>query len=180
VRSGLAEVVKTALIGDAALLDRCERDADALARCDLDALVPAVRASIAEKARVVAEDERETSGARFALNFGHTIGHALEANGAFSKWTHGEAVALGMVAALRVGVARGVTSRAILDRTVALLARLGLPHVLDPAEVTAAMPYVSKDKKRSGSHVSYVLVPSVGAYETQKISVEELASTLRA
>jgi shikimate kinase / 3-dehydroquinate synthase len=120
LHSGFAEVVKTALIGDRTLFERLEKEAE-------PDLVDVVRACIACKARVVSEDERDLSGARAALNFGHTVGHALEAHGGYAEWTHGEAVALGMIAALRIGIARGITPAPILDRTRALLSRLQLP-----------------------------------------------------
>jgi shikimate kinase/3-dehydroquinate synthase len=178
LRSGMAEVVKTALVGDASLLDAVEVNVDAIARGDLDALVPLVRASIAHKAHVVSEDERDVTGARAALNFGHTVGHALEAHGDYSARTHGEAVALGMIAALRVGVALGVTSRALLDRTSRLLAALGLPAELDVPEVEAALPRVLHDKKRVGATVDYVLVPEAGRAVLRRLSLDELRRAL--
>jgi 3-dehydroquinate synthetase len=178
MRSGLAEVLKTALVGDASLLAEVEANVDALVRGDLDALVPIVRASVAHKAHVVSEDERDVTGARAALNFGHTLGHALEAHGGYSTLTHGEAVALGMVAALRIGVARGVTDRALLDRTTRLLAALGLPSALDMRDVEAALPRILHDKKRVGTHVELVLVPEPGRAIRQRMTLDEVRAAL--
>ena len=110
VRGGLAEAVKTALIGDAALYQELVAPGGVERLVDRDhpeALARAIRSSISVKAAVVSRDERE-SGERAHLNLGHTLGHALEAEGGFVRLTHGEAVSLGMVAALRVGVAMGV------------------------------------------------------------------------
>ncbi len=172
--SGLAEVVKTALIGDAALYASLEENAEGLASGDPRLLSNVVRASIAHKAKVVAEDERETSGARAALNFGHTLGHALEAHGGYSALTHGEAVSVGMVYALAIGVALGVTPPAVQRRTIALLDRLGLPRRLDRAEVSAAFPFVAQDKKRAGAAITFVLVDEVGRNCLRKLSLDEL------
>jgi shikimate kinase/3-dehydroquinate synthase len=178
LRSGLAEVVKTALVGDASLLEAIEQNVAAIANGDLDALVPIVRACVAHKAHVVSEDERDVSGARAALNFGHTVGHALEAHGGYSALTHGEAVGLGMIAALRVGVRLGVTQHALLDRTTRLLAALGLPVDLDERDLAAALPLVLHDKKRFGAKIHYVLVPEAGRAESRSLSLDELGAAL--
>ncbi|GAC1537984.1 MAG: hypothetical protein NVS3B10_02400 [Polyangiales bacterium] len=178
LRSGLAEVVKTALIGDAALLEALERDVDRVRRGDPDALVPLVRASIAHKAQVVAEDERDVTGARAALNFGHTLGHALEAQGGYTALTHGEAVSLGTIAALRIGVARGRTPVALLERATRLLGALGLPVALDPAAIAAALPWLSRDKKREGAAIAFVLVPELGRATLERLTVAEITAGL--
>ena len=176
LRSGLAEIVKTALIGDEALLQRLEATSDLAS--DPAALLAVVRASIAYKARVVAEDERDVSGARAALNFGHTVGHALEVHGGYDRWTHGEAVALGMIAALRVGVVRGRTPASLLERATRLLVRCGLPVELDLDELRAALPFVARDKKREGAAVSYVLVPAMGQSERVLLGLDDLQRAL--
>ena len=176
--SGLAEVVKTALIGDADLFDLLEKQASQLTSGDLELLTRVVRASIAHKARVVSEDERDASGARASLNFGHTIGHALESHGGYATLTHGEAVGLGMLAALRVGLARGHGDRSLIDRVTRLLATIGLPHVLDARDVEAALPFVTRDKKREGDRVVFVLVPQIGRSTLEPLSLEELRAIL--
>lgn len=169
LRSGYAEVVKTALIGDRALLDHLEKEPD---------LSTVVRACIACKARVVSEDERDVSGARAALNFGHTVGHALEAHGEYDRWTHGEAVALGMIAALRIGVARKITPPALLDRTRALLERLGLPVDLDSTPLADALPRILTDKKREGAKIALVLLEEVARVRNERLSLEEVTTAL--
>ncbi|MBL8718092.1 MAG: 3-dehydroquinate synthase [Myxococcales bacterium] len=176
LRSGLAEVVKTALVGDRALLDDVERHAEALLAGDKAALTRVVRASVLHKARVVAEDERDQSDARAALNFGHTIGHALEAHHGYARWTHGEAVALGMIAALRVGVGLGVTEKALLVRVRDLLLRLGLPVALDDEPLAEAMPRVMADKKREGDKVAYVLIRSAGEPLVQRLTPTDIST----
>jgi len=177
LRSGLAEVVKTALVGDAELFAVLEENADAIFR-DRALLTQIVRASIAHKARVVSQDERDETGLRATLNFGHTIGHALEAESGYASRTHGEAIALGMISALQIGVARGVTEQTLLDRTIALLARLGLPHDRVPPELPRALPYIARDKKREGAKIGFVLVGQPGVASVVPLTVDEIRAIL--
>jgi shikimate kinase/3-dehydroquinate synthase len=181
VRSGLAEVVKTALIGDSVLYaellakggaERLVEDRDAVA------LGRAIRSSIAVKAAVVGRDERE-GGERAHLNLGHTVGHALEAEGGFERLTHGEAVALGLVAALRVGVALGVTDGELARDVVAILRRLGLPVDLDGEPLHEALRWVSYDKKRQGSTLRMVLVRAPGQVDIVRVAPADLPGLLR-
>jgi shikimate kinase/3-dehydroquinate synthase len=145
---------------------------------DRSVLEPALVRAAAVKAGVVSADERE-SGPRALLNFGHTLGHALEAAGAFERWTHGEAVSLGMVGALRAGRALGVTSEDAVTRVTALLAALGLPVKLSPADIEAALPYLSFDKKRRGRAVRAVFVTEVGQAVIREIPLDDLAQLYR-
>ena len=173
IAAGLAEVVKIALTSDASLLDRVERDAARLARGDRDTLRPVVRAAIEAKARIVRDDERE-SGARALLNLGHTVGHAVEAHGGFSRWLHGEAVALGLVAELRATAKLGWTPPDVCARVVDLLAALGLPFHPDPAELAACWPYVGADKKRAGDAVRLPVVESAGVSHMARVPLRAL------
>lgn len=173
IAAGLAEVVKIALTSDADLFDRVERDAARLARGDRAALRPVVRAAIEAKIRVVRDDERE-SGLRALLNLGHTVGHAVEAHGGFSRWLHGEAVALGLVAELRAAAHLGWTPPALADRVADLLSSLGLPFHVDRAEVLASWPYVAADKKRSGLHVRLPVVETAGVSRLERVRLEVL------
>jgi shikimate kinase/3-dehydroquinate synthase len=133
--------------------------------------------SVAVKASIVSRDERE-SGDRALLNFGHTIGHALEAEGAFTRLLHGEAVSLGMVAALRVGVALGVTDAAIAGRILELLERLGLPTDIDAQPLATALPFVSLDKKRRAGSVRFVLLSALGQPLLRDLSPSSLPELL--
>ncbi len=141
---------------------------------DVGFLEEAVFRAAAVKARIVAIDERE-SGPRALLNFGHTLGHALEAAGGFERWTHGEAVALGIVGALRAGCALGLTPRADADRLVALLGALGLPIDLRRPEIEAALPFLALDKKRRGAAVRAVFLTAIGSAVTHDLPLAELA-----
>lgn len=170
LRSGMSEVIKTALIGDpafVAMLEGGERN-----------FTPLVRASIAHKARVVASDEHDRTGARAALNFGHTIGHALEAHAGFERLTHGEAVSLGMIAALRLGIALGLTPPALLDRARSLLEREGLPVDLSAEPLAEALPRILTDKKREGDEVAFVLLEDVGRPKNVRLGLDRVRAAL--
>jgi shikimate kinase / 3-dehydroquinate synthase len=175
--SGLAEVVKSAALGDAALFEHLEASVDALRSRDPERVLDIAHRSVAVKAAVVARDERE-SGDRALLNLGHTVGHALEAHGGYARLTHGEAVSLGMVAALRIGVALGVTDRALARRVVALLAGLGLPTDLDAQPLAEALPLVALDKKRRGGSVRFVLLDDLGHALLRPIAPADLPGLL--
>jgi shikimate kinase/3-dehydroquinate synthase len=180
LRSGLAEVVKTALIGDAEFYRHLVAPGGAerlgVAR-DPDATAAAIRSSITVKAGVVGRDERE-GGERAHLNLGHTVGHALEAEGGFERLMHGEAVALGLVAALRVGVALGVTDRDLAAEVGRLLARLGLPTDLDSEPLDKALRWVAYDKKRQAGSLRMILVRAPGAVEIARVAAADLPTLL--
>jgi shikimate kinase / 3-dehydroquinate synthase len=177
--AGLAEAVKVALVVDEPLLERLERRAPALARGDRGELAGVVRAAVQAKIRVVRDDERE-SGARALLNLGHTVGHALETHGGYSRWLHGEAVALGLVAELRAMVSLGLAPASLLDRTRRLLSALGLPSEVALADVEACFRYVGADKKRTGDGVRLAVVDEVGKGRVQRVSLSALRGALLA
>ena len=171
--AGLAEVVKIALATDARLLDRLERDAAAIAKGVPEALLPVVREAIDAKIRVVRDDERE-SGPRALLNLGHTVGHAIEAHGGYSRWLHGEAVALGTVAEMRACAAMGFTPPALVERAAALFAALGLPTHVETAELAASWPFVFTDKKRTKDAVKLPVVTAAGKSHVEKVALARL------
>jgi len=151
VRSGLAEVAKAGLVGDPALAEALHRSAGPAVAADPDALAPLVEGAVRVKAAVVGADEHEDAAdgqvGRLALNYGHTLGHALERLAGYRGLRHGEAVALGMVFAARVAEAVGLAGPGLAAGHVELLAALGLPVGgvrLDPDQVLAAM---TTDKK---------------------------------
>jgi len=146
--AGYAEVVKTALIAGGTLWERIGRG-DPVD----DAIVLACART---KLRIVAADERD-AGARQLLNLGHTVGHAIEVVTGYGRYRHGEAVGLGLLAALRLSGADE------LRATVAeLLARAGLPTALDAADPAAVAAATARDKKRTGEHTPFVLVEAPG------------------
>jgi len=154
--AGFAEVVKTALIAGGSLWERVRE----LDRVDAAAVSPLIFDCARVKLDVVAADERE-SGRRAVLNLGHTIGHAIEAATGYGRYRHGEAIAIGLVAAVRLSGA------ATLEGEVrALLERAGLPVALDPdVDVDAVLDAAGRDKKRTGAGIGFVLVSSPGEVE---------------
>jgi 3-dehydroquinate synthase len=175
-RSGLAEVAKYGLTMDEDLLVRLESDPGPVVSRDPAALEEVVGRCVAAKARTVAEDERD-AGARLVLNYGHTLGHALERSEAFAGRTHGEAVALGMVFAARLAEARGAAT-GLTARTVRLLTSLGLAidGAIPPAD--DVLRRLRLDKKYQGG-VRFVLLHDVGRPDVvDDVSDDEIRSVL--
>ena len=177
--SALAEVVKTALIGDPEMFALLEANAESVARRDQDLTAELVRRSVRVKARIVSFDERE-SGLRAVLNLGHTVGHALEAQSGYTALSHGEAVSLGLVAALRLGEALGLTPTDLSQRTLTLLRRLGLPATLVGQPLSQAVELIGHDKKRAGSDVRFVVARALGQVETIPVPLTELRTRVLA
>jgi 3-dehydroquinate synthase len=159
--AGMAEVAKMAMILDADLFARLEQQASTLGAADGDALAPVVARSIELKADLVERDERE-SGDRMLLNYGHTVGHALEAGSGYGTLLHGEAVAVGMQAAALIAQRMDMLDSHDARRQTDLLQALGLPlHWIVPAD--DVLSRLALDKKRSGSQQRWVLAERVGA-----------------
>lgn len=165
--SGLAEVVKYGMILDAGFFQWLEDRADDVLARDPAAVTHVVTRSVELKARVVEADERETSGARAALNYGHTFGHAYEAVAGYGRLLHGEAVSIGMTRAARLAEALGRIPEDIVTRQDRLLRRLGLPTsptVLQPTPGPAELLEVmTRDKKTVGGVPRFVLPDRIGS-----------------
>ena len=162
--AGLAEVVKYGAIGDESFFAWLQFNADALLAHDADVLAEAIAFSCAYKAGVVARDERET-GERALLNFGHTFGHALEAERGYGELLHGEAVAIGMVVAATLSARLGHAPAEDSDRLARLLSRLGLPTTLPPASADALLARMRLDKKNLGGRIRLILWRGIGKAE---------------
>jgi len=184
LRAGYAEVAKYGVLGDAAFFAWCEANAAALLAGDPAAREYAVAHSVAAKARIVAEDERETTGARALLNLGHTFGHALEAETGFSdRLLHGEAVALGMVLAARFSARRGLMAQGEAERVATHLAAAGLPVEIaalglgcDGQKLAAHMLH---DKKMDAGTLPFVLLRGIGAaFLDRSVELAEVAAFL--
>jgi shikimate kinase/3-dehydroquinate synthase len=176
-RSGLSEVVKAACIGDRGLFERLEAEAERVVARDPEIVEEIAFRAVAVKAAIVARDELE-AGDRALLNFGHTVGHALEAEGGFTRLTHGEAVSLGMVAMLRAGQALGATDSGEAERVVRLLARLGLPVDIDAQPLAGALRFVALDKKRRGGTVRAVIMGRIGATRVEPLPLDAFPKLL--
>lgn len=160
--SGLAEVIKTAAIGDSGLMELLESEVMSLLQSQPAAVARVVAACVRFKADVVAADERETTGRRAILNFGHTVGHALETLMP-ERWLHGEAVAIGMMSAVRLSQSRVGLPEESAHRIERLLRAFGLPESVPPeVEPDALGRTIQGDKKRDGEHVNFVVLGELG------------------
>jgi 3-dehydroquinate synthase len=179
-RAGLYEIVKYGMIASRPLFDRIRQQLGALFAREDSTLTPVITECCQIKASIVENDERE-SGPRRALNFGHTIAHALEAATRYRRFRHGEAVAYGMMVATEVAVARGVLTADDQQALAALIRQMGpLPPIADlpPAQVLDA---VARDKKVVAGRLHFVLATSIGSTATATdITIEELARALAA
>jgi 3-dehydroquinate synthase len=174
IRCGLAEVVKYGMIMDGPFFAGLERDAGGILARDPAILKHIIAQSCRLKAHVVAQDEREESGLRAILNFGHTVGHAIETVAGYSgDFHHGEAVAAGMVAECRLAERLGWIGTDVTERLVCLLDRFGLPTSaagLDPEQLLEAM---GRDKKNRRGRIRIVLPRAIGQVETSSDASEE-------
>jgi len=160
--AGWAEVIKHALIMDEELLRLLEDNAEAAQRLDPEVAEQIIGRSVALKAAVVSEDEREETGRRTILNYGHTIGHGLEAAADYAGLLHGEAVAVGMSGAARIAVRLGILPSAVTQRQDALLARFGLPLRAPGIDVQKVLSAMALDKKVKRGAVRWVLLEGIG------------------
>ncbi len=176
-RSGLAEVVKTSFL-DARFHRAMKRLEAPLAARDERATGEALWRSLRVKARVVSADPFERSGGRAALNFGHTAGHALE-TASSHRLQHGEAVAWGLLAALRLSVARAGLASGAADALAERVVRLVRPPRPRPEEVRAVTRLLAADKKADRLGLIAVLLERPGAVRVTRVSRGELASALQ-
>jgi 3-dehydroquinate synthase len=167
-RSGLAEVVKYGVILDADFFAYLEGHVEDLRRRDAAAVGHIVAHSCRLKARVVEQDEREETGLRAVLNYGHTFAHAFETVGGYGTWLHGEAVAVGMVRASHLAQRRGLIPAEVTERQVRLLEAFGLPTALPSSPEGPAWPVeellsvMRSDKKNVGGRLRFVLPRRLG------------------
>ena len=177
--NGLAECVKHGVIRDEGLLGFIEENAQAIGACDADVMEQLVARNVAIKAAVVAADERE-AGQRAHLNFGHTIGHAIEVFAGYDKIAHGQAVALGMVAANSLAVSRGLIDAADAERVESLLVRLGLDVRISPLDADEIWRIMQHDKKARAGQVRMVLPTALGTVDIyDDITPDEVAAATR-
>ena len=176
--NGLAEVVKHAAIRSRSLFEYLEASIDRARSRETAVLEEIVRANVEIKAGVVARDEKE-QGLRGILNYGHTIGHAIEAVSDF-RLKHGQAVAIGMAAAARISVRMNMLREDEAARLEALLKKAGLPTAVPDMDITRVISAMRHDKKVQGQKVRFVLLKSLGeAVITDKVSPSLVEEVLR-
>jgi len=170
---GVAEIIKHAAIRDPEMLD----ELDPARR---DGLAELIARNVAIKARIVAADERETTGERALLNFGHTVGHGIEQAAGYGQFLHGEAVSIGLCAALRLSVEKAGLPEAEAARVVAALEAFALPtHI--PASLTtdAIMAALLRDKKFESGQVRFVLLEQLGsAFVSSAVTLDDVRTVV--
>ena len=176
--AGLAEVIKYGIIEDAGLFALLERKIAILAQLDENLLIDTIATSCAIKARVVEADEREDDY-RAVLNFGHTIGHALEAVTGYTQFLHGEAVGVGMAQAAALSARQGLCDAQSLQRIVRLIERAGLPSAI-PANVsmTGLIQAMEVDKKAAAGKIKFVMCEGIGKTRFHWLAPSEILAAL--
>lgn len=163
LQCGLAEVVKYGVILDAAFFDELEANSQAILDRSPNALRRIIARSCELKADVVSRDEREETGLRAVLNFGHTIGHAIEAVAGYGGgFQHGEAVSVGMVAESRLAERLGWIGPDVTARLIRLLERFGLPTSAPGLDHQSLINAMGRDKKNRGGKIRFVLPERIG------------------
>ena len=160
--SGIAEVLKYGVICDPEFFEFLESNMDALKARDAETLRHAIARSCQAKAKVVSEDERETSGRRAILNYGHTFAHAIEATAGYGTWLHGEAVAIGMNMAGHLAAMLEMWDQASLDRQTQLIHRADLPLSWPDADAAAMIDAMAGDKKVAHGKLRFILPDRIG------------------
>ena len=170
---GVAEIIKHGIIRDPALFDSLEK-------LDRDNLAPLVRRNIEIKAAFVAHDERDTSGERALLNFGHTIGHAIETAGGYGELLHGEAVSLGIVAACDISIKKAGLPEQDRQNIMSILRQFDLPTRL-PKSISREkiMETIQRDKKFESGQVRFVVTPRIGsAHVSNDVTMDDIRATI--
>ncbi len=180
VISGMGEAIKHAVIRDATFFAFIEENIDEImtVRAQDEIMERFIAWNCRIKAAVVSEDERE-SGVRAILNYGHTVGHALEAVTGYGRFTHGEAVILGMAAAGRIAVDRGLLDAEDFARQNALLRRAGVPDTVDGIAVGDVMEAMHRDKKVTDGRIRFILADRIGAVRIHDdVTTEQIAAAV--
>jgi len=162
LRSGLAEVIKYSVISDPELFRLLSENVRSFSNISEDTLIEIISRCCSIKARIVEQDERE-QGIRSILNYGHTVGHALESLTSYAQYTHGEAIAIGMTAAARISIEIDATDRETVQLQENVIQVAGLPtRMLQPIDPVEIVQQLSKDKKRHAGRVRWVLPRRIG------------------
>ena len=168
MRSGYAEVIKHALAFDAEFFGQLEECTPRVFALDSETLTFVIRRSCEFKARVVAEDELDATGVRAVLNLGHTVGHAIEGATGETRYTHGEAVAIGLICACEIAEQTGVCAETISPRVEKFLETVGFPTRIEGCDPDGVMEMMQHDKKAAGGRLAFVLPTRLGHAELRR------------
>jgi len=174
---GLAEVIKYGVIGNPDLFDYVEQNVSAISTWDIsgnnDIWTQLVYRSAKDKVDVVTQDELE-GGKRAILNFGHTIGHAVEATYAYQKFLHGEAVAIGMKAAAYISNKMGLCSKKSMNRLISLLEAFNFPLSIPNGDIDKMIASMKQDKKVKDGKLRFILMKSIGSVTIRDDVTEDI------
>jgi 3-dehydroquinate synthase len=172
---GFAEIIKHAAIRDASMFDEIKA-----VHGTRTGLAPLIEKNVRIKAAIVEEDEKETTGTRALLNFGHTIGHGIEATAGYGKMFHGEAISLGTIAAARLSIKHSTLTQPEASQIQSLLALYDLPLSLpDEIATDQIMEALSHDKKFRSGQITFILLSKLGtAHTTKKITLEDIRTEI--
>ena len=162
IYSGWAEAIKHAFIADSHYLEFLEQNAESILKLEPEATTEAIRRSVAIKAQVVSEDEREETGRRTVLNYGHTLAHAIESTTGYVRFRHGEADGIGMTAAAAISAKLGLLLPEVVERQRRLLERFQLPTHAEGLDRERIMAAMALDKKVQGKAIRWVLLEGIG------------------
>ncbi len=180
IREGLAEIVKHGLIKDKELFSYLEKNVGRVRNLDKEVAQFIIERSVRIKAKVVEADEREEKGKRQILNFGHTIGHAIEGAMEYKEYTHGEAVSLGMVAAAKISEKLGFISEDLVKRIIELLKVIGLPVKVEEVDEDKLWDVLYRDKKIRAGGLNFVLPRDIGdVFLTSEVPIKAIKEVLR-
>ncbi len=178
VLCGTAEVIKYGAIASESLFSTLEKKVSPFLQLDSFLLKKVVKECVKIKANIVERDEKETFGIRSILNFGHTLGHAVETLSGYHRYSHGEAVAVGMAFAVQLSESLGLTKTWTVDRLMNLIHEMGLPHQIPPYSKNAYLQVMARDKKMVKGKIRYVLIKKIGMVTTQKLSINQVGEKL--
>ena len=174
-RAGMAEVIKYGVAVDFSFFNFLEDNRAAIQAMDREQLIKVIYRCCETKAQLVELDEKE-AGLRAVLNYGHTLGHALETLAGYKELVHGEAIAIGMALAVRISIGLGYCSPEDGDRIIALIKNFGLPVTPPPVERHKLLEALCKDKKVRNGAVTFICNSGIGNYVEKKLSPEQLLS----
>jgi 3-dehydroquinate synthase len=176
--AGMAEVIKYGIIEDSVLFTQLEEKVDRLLALDRRLLSQVIATSCAIKARVIEKDEREND-VRAILNFGHTVGHALEAATKYQRFLHGEAVAIGMAKAGAISYQQGFCDSVTLGRIIKLIRMAGLPtEIPDDVSTRSLIQGMELDKKSADGKIQFIMCTGIGKTCFHSLTADEIAAAI--
>ena len=176
---GMAEIIKMAALQSDEAFTELENETAALRKREPAAIARMLEKVVRYKADIVSSDERDSSGIRAKLNLGHTLAHALEADAGYEDYSHGEAVAVGLVFAAKLSIKLGYGDKRMIARLISIIDKFGLPAKAKIKSVAGIMAIIEKDKKRDERGAIFVLLDGFGGPKIELVTTETLKRVLK-